>query len=40
MLQDLRSAFQRSHATLVQDIAGMAALAVMLMAGLHLPALM
>ncbi|WP_300029881.1 hypothetical protein [uncultured Roseobacter sp.] len=34
----IRSVAQRSHSTLIQDAAGAAALVVMLVVGLHLPA--
>jgi len=40
MLSDVKSILIRSRATLVQDMAGMAALAVLLMAGLHIPSLL
>jgi len=39
MLDDLRSALSRAPATLAQDIAGGAALMVILVVGLHLPGL-
>lgn len=38
-LQELKQLVQRSEATLVQDAIGVAALAVMLVIGLHLPLL-
>lgn len=37
MLDDLKTSFSRSAPTLAQDLAGAAALMVMLAAGLHLP---
>lgn len=40
MFHDLKSAFQRSQPTLVQDMAGVTALVVMLLAALHLPAVL
>ncbi|MGH1329454.1 MAG: hypothetical protein ACRBBK_01100 [Paracoccaceae bacterium] len=40
MMTEIKSVLSRSHATLAQDFAGMAALAVILLAGLHLPGLL
>lgn len=40
MLTDLKEAFSRSIPTLVQDTAGAAALVVMLVVGLFLPAML
>ncbi|MDW4497748.1 hypothetical protein R5H30_07135 [Sulfitobacter sp. D35] len=37
-LKQIKSIALRSHATLVQDAVGAAALALMLVVGLHLPA--
>ncbi len=39
MLDDLKDALSRAPATLAQDIAGGAALMVILVVGLHLPGL-
>ena len=39
MLQEVRALIARSAPTLAQDAAGVAALAVMLLVALHLPAL-
>jgi len=39
MLIELKAAIKRSSATLPGDIAGFSALVVMLLVGLHLPAL-
>ncbi len=39
MIQDLKNTIARCEATLLQDALGAAALTVILMAGLHLPAL-
>ncbi|WP_261391793.1 hypothetical protein [Ruegeria arenilitoris] len=37
MLTQIKSAFSRSQATLLQDAAGVASLVVMLMVALHVP---
>ena len=37
MLKDLKDTLLRSHATLAQDVAGLSALVVILLVGLHLP---
>ena len=39
MLHDLKTTLNRSAPTLAQDLAGVAALVIMLAAGLHLPLL-
>lgn len=39
MFAEIKSVLDRSHATLWQDALGMVALAVILVAGLHLPGL-
>lgn len=39
MLTQIKAIASRSHATLLQDAAGMAALIVMLLVALHLPSL-
>lgn len=39
MMTQIRTSFQRTQATLVQDAIGVAALAVMLVVALHLPGL-
>lgn len=37
MFHDLKAVFQRAQPTLLQDMAGVTALVVMLVAALHLP---
>ncbi len=37
MLTQIKTAFSRSHTTILQDFAGVASLVVMLMVALHLP---
>ncbi|WP_424833698.1 hypothetical protein [Ruegeria sp.] len=37
MLTQIKTAFSRSQATLLQDVAGVVSLVVMLMVALHLP---
>lgn len=39
MISQIKSTIARSHSTLLQDMAGAAALIVMLVVGLHLPVL-
>lgn len=39
MLKTVQTTLRRAHPTLVQDFAGLAALVVMLLVGLHLPVL-
>lgn len=40
MMTDIKTAFRRTQATLLQDVIGAGALVVMLIAGLHLPGFM
>ena len=40
MIDDIRARLRRCAPTILQDAAGVAALAVMLMVGLHLPLLL
>lgn len=37
MLTQIKTAFSRSHTTILQDVAGVASLVVILMVALHLP---
>lgn len=39
MINDVKTAFNRSTSTILQDAAGASALIVMLIVGLHLPSL-